>query len=278
MPLQYMPFVNSQRIQHAAKSDPPMRRGERNDDVAILQQALVDYGYELPRSTRNHVLDGIYGREMYEKIRFFQTRNNLSIDGIAGEQTFTCLDHLMTTGTTAKPPKVLTLHFRSLCLTQVPFSQQLRNCQRVYAQYNIEVRFGSGLSLLLSEEEASRFDTVDGSCEWVIEDGEYAELQRMGSEVPRSAIAVFYVNRFSETDLLGCGGHLPNRPACIVAARGGEWDLAHEVGHVLLTSDYEPVHHPSRQNLMYAFSHSPRGVPSLNTHQLAKIRQSPLLH
>lgn len=277
MALEYLPFKNSPRIQEAAENRPPMRWGEKNQDVAVLQQALVDYGYALPRSTKRNVLDGIYGREMYDKIRFFQTRNNLSVDGVAGRQTFTCLDYLMTTGTTAQTPKVVTLHFRSLCLTQVPFDKQMRNCQRMYAQYNIEVRFGSGVSMHLSEEEASRFDRLDGSCEWVIEDGEFAELQRMGSDVPRNAIAVFYVNRFSQARLLGCGGHLPNRPACIVAAAGSEWDLAHEVGHVLLTKEYSPVHHASIDNLMYPISRRDPAIPSLDALQLARIRRSNLL-
>ncbi|MEM7318141.1 MAG: hypothetical protein AAF408_03870 [Pseudomonadota bacterium] len=196
---------------------------------------------------------------------------------MAGRQTFACLDHLLTAGTTAIRPKVLTLHFRSLCKTNIPFERQFRNAQRVYAQYNIEVRYGGGMSMNLTPAEAVKFEKIDQECEWEVTDGEFAELQMMGSSIPSKAIGVFYVNRFKEASLLGCGGHMKKRPACFVAAAAGQWDLAHEVGHVLLTSNYSPVHHASTDNLMYPHSRTARTVPSLDTSQLAQIRRSSLL-
>lgn len=279
MTLTYLPFRTSERITMAAKNAPPMRWGERGRGVAVLQQALVDHGYALPRSTNAQgMLDGIYGREMFNKISFFQARNNLGVDGVAGRNTIACLDHLMSTGVTAQPSKAVTLHFRSLSLTTVPFERQFRNAQLVYAQYNIEVRFGSGQSLGLTEEEAEKYQQIDGQCRWVVRDDEFAELQGLGPPVPANDIAVYYVNRFSRPTLLGCGGHRPNRPACIVASQATEWSLSHEVGHVLLTSSFSPVHHPSTQNLMFSSTASiTRDVPALDNSQLARIRSSPLV-
>lgn len=278
MTLTYLPFRTSERIQRAAKNAPPMKWGERGRGVAVLQQALVDHGYALPRSTNAQgMLDGIYGREMYNKISYFQASNNLGVDGVAGKNTLACLDHLMRTGTTAKPSKAVTLHFRSLSLTTVPFERQFRNARIVYAQYNIEVRFGSGLSLGLTEEEAKKYEKVDGQCKWVLEDDEFREVQELGRNIPANHIAVYYVNRFSKNTLLGCGGHRPGKPACIVASRAGPWDLAHEVGHVLLTKDHKPVHHASTSNLMFPHSQGTAEVPALDRDQLARIRKSPLL-
>lgn len=277
MPLHYLPFKTNERIVRASNNAPTMKQGERGTAVAILQQALVERGIPLPGSTKDGVMDGIFGRETRDAVSFFQGRNNLDTDGIAGRDTFTCLDLLMSTGANARRPKRVTLHFRSLSLTNVPFDTQFRAAQQVYAQYNIQIVFGSGLSTGLSEAEARTFERLDGSCEWEITEGEYAELLRRGRNVPRSHICVFYIRRFSESNLLGCGGHLKNHPACIVAAAAGRFDLAHEVGHVLLTSDYEPVHHSSTANLMYAYSqsHYPQ-LPVLNQSQLTRIRSSPL--
>lgn len=276
MPLHYLPFNSNDRIVKASNNAPWMKQGERGPAVAILQQALVDQGIPMPGSTKAGVMDGIFGRETKDAVSFFQGRNNLGTDGIAGRDTFACLDHLMTTGAKAQRPRRVTLHFRSLSLTSQPFETLLRSAQQVYAQYNIQILFGSGLSYGLSEAEARKFERLDGSCTWEISEGEYAELLQRGRGVPRTHICVFFINRFSEADLLGCGGHLKNHPACIVAARGNRYDLAHEVGHVLLTSSYSPVHHNSTGNLMHATQAHYPNTPVLDQSQLSRMRSSPL--
>lgn len=276
MALQYLPFKSNERIVRASNNSPVLKQGERGTAVSILQQALVDQGIPMPGSTRAGVMDGIYGRETKDCVAFLQGRENLGVDGIAGKNTIACLDHLMTTGGTAKRPKKVTLHFRSLSLTNVPFERLLSGAQQAYAQYNIQVVFGSGLSYNLTAAEASKFERLDGECNWEITEGEYAELLRRGRDIPRTDIGVFFVKRFAGGSLLGCGGHLKNRPACIVAANGNRYDMAHEVGHVLLTSAYSPVHHASRKNLMHEDeSHYPL-TPVLDQSQLARIRSSPL--
>lgn len=166
------------------------------------------------------------------------------------------------------------LHFRSISLTDVPFDKHLSSAEAVYAPHGIKVEFGSGMSLGLSDEEARKFEQVDGSCTWSITSGEFAELQQMGGTVPSTEILVFYVNRFSSSTLLGCGGHATGRPACIVAAKGSRWDTAHEVGHVLLTSAFAPVHSPDAKNLMHASS-VPATTPGLTAAQVTQIKKSP---
>ncbi len=276
MPLQYLPFKSNERIVRASINNPSMKWGERGPAVAVLQQALADRGIPMPGSTRSGVMDGIFGRETRDAISFFQGRNNLTVDGIAGHDTFSALDLLLTSGANPQRQRRVTLHFRSLALTNVSFQSQLLAAQQVYAQYNIQLVFGSGLSMGLSEADAKKFKKLDGSCTWEISSGEYAELLRRGREVPRNHICVFYVSRFSDGGLLGCGGHLKNHPACIVAAHANRYDMAHEVGHVLLTSNYSPVHHASRENLMHATQSNYPKTPVLDHAQLATIRVSPL--
>ncbi len=170
----------------------------------------------------------------------------------------------------------VTLHFRSLSLTNVPFANLLANAERVYAQYGIRIRFGSGQSLHLSEEEARRYQQVDGQCRWAITAGEYAEVQKLGPPTPGQGVRVYFVNRFAGRGSLGCGGHAPGKPACICAAAGSKWTMAHEVGHVLLGSSFSPVHSTDRNNLMYSSTPAiTADLPVLTDAQVERIKQSP---
>lgn len=88
-------FRASQRLQQAANDDPPMRRGEQGEAVKLLQQALLDRGYNLPISTqRSGAPDGMFGPETFHVLQSFQTAYGLAHDGIAGRFTLTLLDEL----------------------------------------------------------------------------------------------------------------------------------------------------------------------------------------
>jgi hypothetical protein len=166
------------------------------------------------------------------------------------------------------------LHFRSLSLTDVSFDTAFRNAQRVYAQYGIRIDFASGMSLGLPADQAARLENVDGTCNWVITSGEYNEVHRLAGNIPANEILVCYVSRFA-SGKLGCGGHAPNKPACIVTAAGSQWTTAHEVGHVLLGSGFSPVHETTTGNLMYRSSPAITGnPPSLTPAQVAQIKRS----
>ena len=166
------------------------------------------------------------------------------------------------------------LHFRSLSLTTVSFNRILESTKLVYGQYGIDIVCSSGSSLQLSPADAAKFQTIDGSCTWTITSGEYADLQRTGSPAPANDIVVYFVDRFSQS-IHGCGGHLANRPACVVAKAGTQWCTAHEVCHVLLGSSFSPVHMTSTGNLMHSVDIQ-RTVPSLTSAQVTRIKASPL--
>ncbi len=166
------------------------------------------------------------------------------------------------------------LHFRSLSLTAVAFDTILRGAQKVYAQYGIRIDFASGLSFGLPEEQARRLETVDGTCGWSISSGEYSEVQSLAGGIPRNDILVCYISRFS-TGNTGCGGHAPDKPACIVASSGSQWTTAHEVGHVLLGSGFSPVHESTRSNLMYPTINLGSATPVLTDAQVAQMKRSP---
>ncbi len=172
------------------------------------------------------------------------------------------------------PTHRVRLHFVSLCRTSVPIATHVAKAIDVYAQYGIRIVEASGMSLFLSQQQATRFATVDGQCRWNITAGEYREIQDLGNPIPATDIAVYYVNRLAG-GVIGCGGHMPNRPACIVASNGTKWTTAHEVGHVLLTSSFSPVHESSTSNLMYrSTSAITRPLPVLTTAQVNQIKRS----
>lgn len=74
-----------------------MRQGEKGEPVAIVQQALIDLGFAMPRSTNNgrSLTDGIFGTETSKVVTQFQSRFGLVADGVVGRQTMARLDDLI---------------------------------------------------------------------------------------------------------------------------------------------------------------------------------------
>lgn len=264
-------FINKRRLVRASDGA-TIRKGSRGSHIHLVQMALIDLGYPMPRSTGGprYSPDGSFGNETETKLIAFQNSENIAPSGVIDRDTMLALDHHCRSFTAR-----VTLHFRGISLTNVPFARSLELTKKIYAQYGIDIRFGSGQSLLLSEDEARTFTRVDGACNWVLNSGEYNQLHGMGTPVSPTDILVYYVRRFSENNLLGCGGHATNRPACTVAANASHWDTAHEVGHVLLTSSFDPVHMGGhRRNLMYPYSSSNNQIKVLTDRQINQMRRS----
>lgn len=97
------------RLQMAADNNPPMRSGEMGLAVRHVQQALIDLGHPMPKSTAKHSSpDGIYGSETKDKLKDFQrkqkkTRPDFGVDGVVGQQTMGAFDKLLRTPKTLPP-------------------------------------------------------------------------------------------------------------------------------------------------------------------------------
>lgn len=74
-----------------------LRQGDQGEDVKKLQNALIAAGHNVGESGA----DGIYGKHTAQAVRDYQTKNNLAIDGIAGDETLGMLY-----GTTLAAPTV----------------------------------------------------------------------------------------------------------------------------------------------------------------------------
>jgi peptidoglycan hydrolase-like protein with peptidoglycan-binding domain len=110
MPLTSSRFSKNKRLQDAAENRPPLKRPESSDAVKLLQQALVDLGYKMPRSIGKAGPDGVYGNETYAIVRRFQIDQKFwtdEMDGIAGRDTLTRLDQLFLRSNTEEDQKAL---------------------------------------------------------------------------------------------------------------------------------------------------------------------------
>jgi peptidoglycan hydrolase-like protein with peptidoglycan-binding domain len=89
-------FRTNVRLQAASENNPPLRKSERGEAVALLQDALVEYGLPMPITTASGTkpADGIYGDETVKTVHEFQRREGLQKDGIAGRQTLQRLDQI----------------------------------------------------------------------------------------------------------------------------------------------------------------------------------------
>jgi peptidoglycan hydrolase-like protein with peptidoglycan-binding domain len=251
-----------------------LQKGSSGTPVHLVQMALLDLGINMPVSTGNpnNSPDGIFGEETKAAVKKFQKDSGvLKDDGIVGQKTIRELDRLF-----PDFQHRVKLHFRSIALTNVPFERSLRNAELVYAQYGIQIEFGSGQSILLTPDQQAKFDQIDQECNWDLDSGEFNELQGLGSPAPKNDVLVFHVNTFADKNTLGGGGHAKDRPACTVTANALAWDTAHEVCHVLLSSSFAPVHIQDRRNLMHPISRSLITTPVLTDRQVAQIRNSTL--
>jgi hypothetical protein len=266
-----------------------MRCGEIDEAVRILQQALIDLGFPMPISVRRTGSpDGIYGSETVATVRAFQRKHTLSPDGVVGHDTLAQLDSLFPEPAPPLPPqpkedfdRKIRLHFRSVAMPVVPEFTALDNAQKVYGKFRIKLEFASGLSMRLEDGDTLRLDASDGTCKWNQASDEQKLLNALGGRdgVGPTDVLVYYVNTIREKDggtLNGCAGHEPGKATVVVAASGSRWTLGHELGHVLLTSSFVPVHSTDPTNLMHAPTTGiTANPPSFGPEQIAKIRESP---
>lgn len=107
-------FGNDERLQSAARNNPPLRQGTTGKSVETLQRALVELGFAMPISTHGGAIlgDGIFGSETAKAVKTFQSQQGLDSDGIAGHDTLHRLDQIYSAIEAAKTAKQ-TLDIRS---------------------------------------------------------------------------------------------------------------------------------------------------------------------
>jgi len=102
-------FNNNARLQMAAENNPTIRKGDQGLHVRHIQQALIELGHPMPRSTARHGSpDGVFGGETRTGVVEFQRKQKkldpgFGVDGVVGRQTMGALDRLIRTPKTLPP-------------------------------------------------------------------------------------------------------------------------------------------------------------------------------
>ena len=80
-----MSFIQSYRKKEANSSQVLSRLGSRGEEVRKIQQRLKNWGYY------SGTVDGIYGTQTQNAVKYFQRKNGLTADGIAGKNTLAAM-------------------------------------------------------------------------------------------------------------------------------------------------------------------------------------------
>lgn len=67
---------------------PILRKGDKGPYVTLLQTALINRGYSMPK----YGADGSFGNETLSAVEAFQRDNGLPVDGVVGKATWDALD------------------------------------------------------------------------------------------------------------------------------------------------------------------------------------------
>lgn len=98
------------RFQQALENSPTIKRKESHREaVRIIQQALIDLGFPLPKSTKRYDSpDGDFGNETDDAVRKFQGREfpGQTPDGKIGKNTLSRMDDLLPHAGAPLPPLV----------------------------------------------------------------------------------------------------------------------------------------------------------------------------
>ena len=86
--LQSPRFSETTELESAHDDKKHLKKGSNGLSVRILQQALLDAGYPLPK----YGVDGIFGNETEAAVKAFQKAHGLKDDGIVGPKTMQALD------------------------------------------------------------------------------------------------------------------------------------------------------------------------------------------
>jgi len=98
-------LAGNDRLQRAFDNSPALHIGESGEAVRLIQEVLVDDGFDMPGSTKpTGELDGQFGQETFDVLKLFQEKHALDVDGIVGRQTLREMDQLEAARESDGPP------------------------------------------------------------------------------------------------------------------------------------------------------------------------------
>ena len=225
-------FTNVEQLTLAAANSPWLSRGARGHGVHLIQFALIDLGFPMPRSVGGRQMspDGIFGSETKDKVEEFQ-RSTLggppvTDDGVVGANTMAKLDRAIG-GLTHR----VSVELWTTRPSAVSIFSMIRVAEQVYARYGIkfEVRFGRSIAPSAADQAKLKDQSTP-----------FRDLLALVTKLtgrgfgPTDTLAI-QIDRLNPDDARGLT--LSNTSAALVrlCEHANESTFGHEVGHVLLT-------------------------------------------
>ncbi len=95
-------FADNAELENAANDTKYIKKGSSGLHVTLIQQALLDAGYSLPK----YGVDGKFGEETKTAVKAFRKDNGIKDDGVVGPDTMKALDtSFLNHGAMAKVPQ-----------------------------------------------------------------------------------------------------------------------------------------------------------------------------
>lgn len=270
--------VNYNRT-HAAVVGWSARRMEVAD---FLQHEFVPIGPQQDASDR----------EFAELVALWQECGNrrahrqvLAVDGKLGPNSWRAIQPDLARIAGNRALKTLDLQIATLNPPRFDYQAALRFARDLYGAIGIQLRIRTEICPSHNAAVTTRLAVINGQCQLDLPGREQDDLHaRVGLRAATEGVRIFFVAGISRQDgagLRGCVGHAPGQAACIIDSNVATvFTLSHELGHVLLTSDFSPTHHLSADNIMFRATdgHSLSRPPGFDAAQVTKIRANALLH
>ncbi|MEO1103897.1 MAG: peptidoglycan-binding domain-containing protein, partial [Pseudomonadota bacterium] len=252
-PLTSPRFSKNAQLKDAFANSPWLKWGSQGVGVHLMQFALIDLGFPMPKSVGGKGLspDGDFGNETYAVVKKFQESTlggpAVDVDGVVGQNTLGKLDRAIG-GFTHK----ISVHLRVVHAPDKDVSHYVSLAVDAYAQYGIKFEIASALPLMLSKDKKEWLEKQSTSGADVIKDPPRSVLAPF-FPVKTSDILAYSLELFDPDTVYGLT--TSNGSGAVVRLSKDQQDstLAHEVGHALLTPLSGPDkedHHPSINNLM----------------------------
>ncbi|MEM9224479.1 MAG: peptidoglycan-binding domain-containing protein [Pseudomonadota bacterium] len=273
MPLTSPRFKENAQLKSAFANSPWLKKGSKGVGVHLMQFALIDLGFPMPKSKGKKGLspDGDFGDETRAVVKKFQASllggPAVADDGVVGQHTMGKLDRAIG-GFTHK----ISIHLRVVFMPDKDPTHYVKIARDAYAQYGILFDIASALPLFLDSSKKEWLEKQSTSGSDVIDDPPRSVLAPF-FPVKTSDVLVYSVELFDPDTVYGLTTSNGKGAVCRLSKDQQDTTLAHEVGHALLTplSGFDKEdHHPSVNNVMGTGTRVPPYVLTLD--QVTEMR------
>lgn len=263
-------FRNVPQLTAASTSSPWLSKGSSGHGVHLIQFALIDLSFPMPKSVGGTGLspDGRYGDETVEKVKEFQLSTHggprIKDDGAVGKNTMAKLDRAVASFTHR-----VRVHIFVIVPPDTPVLTSENIAKELYGHYGIDFQVASIQSLPLSHLEEQEFSQHGMRFARM---KELAHAHTSVRPLPNE-IMVFHILLFDPDTDLALSKADRTGAVTRIKKNADASTLAHEVAHNLIDSPRGVSEHvPHKQNILATL---PRNQPFvLSLEQVEQMRRN----